>query len=159
MKMKRLATLAALAVTLLAGCAKEVYIADICYDEHWLMTITNKSDAPVVCFTPERANLPAPGKDGGLPAVLSERERKSAIAVPAKSVARITIVEDGEPDIFEEYGVDDVVQFYIFDKDIFDNTPWEEIVSGGLWLAKYSFTAKQLIDAGKSIVYPPLQKN
>ena len=106
--MKRLATLAALAVTLLAGCAKEVYIADICYDEHRLMTITNKSDAPVVCFTPERANLPAPGKDGGLPAVLSERERKSAIAVPAKSVARITIVEDGEPDIFEEYGVDDV---------------------------------------------------
>lgn len=158
MRMKIHNVLAALAVTLLAGCAKEVYIADISYGEHWLMTVTNKSDTPIVCFTPAKANLPAPGKDGGLPAVLSERERKSAIAVPAKSVARVTIVDDGEPDIFEEYGVDDSVQFYLFDKDIFDKTPWEEIVSGNLWLAKYSFTAKQLIDAGKSIVYPQVQK-
>lgn len=158
MSMRRFLFAAVAAIPFLCACTKEVYVDDIHYQEHYLMTITNKSDVPVVCLTPAKGSLPAPGKDGGLPSVLNEREKKSAVVIPAKSVARITVVEDDSLDILEEYGVDDSVQFYIFDKDVFENTPWEDIVVGELWLAKYSFTAKQLIDAGKSIVYPQTKK-
>lgn len=155
MDMKKYVVAAIAALALICGCDRSASV----YPEtqrQWyyeLMTVTNRTDAPVVLFVAEKSSVPASGEAGGLPATLSQREKDSALTIPAKSTTEIYIEENGSKDILEEYGVEDRVFFYIFDKTVFEGTEWSKIVEESLWLAKYSFTPNELISCGKKITY------
>lgn len=54
---------------------------------------------------------------------------------------------------FESYHKDDKVTFYVFDATVFNNVEWAEIVNRGKCLAKYQYSAREVVERDKSIVY------
>lgn len=51
----------------------------------------------------------------------------------------------------------DTVSFFIFDKDVVDNTPWADVVQNYMVLQRYDFTKADLERIRCQIYYPPTE--
>lgn len=155
MKKVVIAIFAALAALSVVSC--DVSLNDpkpITPTRKYLLNIENRSDHDVVWYVPAHGAFPCE-LAGALPGVLTETEREKEFhRLAAHSYVDVVITEDSYKSNIETYHPKDRVNFYFFDAKVLDSESWEDIVAGEKWLAKYSYSADDVILMNKKIRYP-----
>lgn len=116
---------------------------------YYLLTLDNQSDVDVIWFVPFHKGGSSTAEQ--LPESL-EGTKNCQFETEAHNRLSVRISQSkGSP--FESYKKDDVVPFYVFDAKVFKEESWTGILEGEKWLAKFSYSAKEVIDMDKKIVY------
>lgn len=123
--------------------------------EYYLMTLYNNSSISTVWVFPEHGDVPC-DVAGALPDVQDEEDGATVVCriAPKRSV-NIVIHDDGNDSAFETYHIDDSLPVYVFAEKDFDSIPWSQLKAEKKWLAKYSFTVEEMIEADQWIEYRP----
>ena len=150
---KHVFTAAALVATVIlsaVSCSRGSMDRDYETPNYYLLTLDNQSSTDVVWFVPYHGNV-ACGEAGRLPESLSGTDY---CQFPTKAHDRFRVNVTGEKGgPFESYHKDDKVSFYVFDAAVFNSLEWSEIVRDEKWLAKFQYTAREVVDKDKKIVY------
>ena len=152
---KSAAILLAFGALLLSACSKCIDDNDYYYvAEHYLLTISNRTDSTIVWYVPEHGDVDCESVTGELPAELSAKQKNEFSTVAARSHEDIYIIDDGETSNLETYHPEDTVTFYFFGKKTLEKHSWAEIVENRMWLAAYSYSVEDMIKADKLVSFP-----
>lgn len=124
------------------------------YDQYYVFSIVNNTPDTLVWFVPPHGSVPCEAVTGELPEEMTETlEQYFFVANPLRQTAFSC---NNRPPLspIEEYHPEDLVTFYFFSPKVLRETPWSEIVENKLWLARYTYSARQVIDMNKLISYP-----
>jgi len=120
---------------------------------HYLLTFINDSDETVSWFVPEHGNDEDDSIKGALPDTLTSYLKDNFYEVAAHRKSEFYIVDSANKCPLEGYHPDEIVDFYVFSAKTLSSNSWKAIVSRKMWLAKYSYSVQDMIDAGKVIRY------
>lgn len=125
-------------------------------EEKFLLDIENRSDRDIVWYVPAHGAFPCE-LAGELPGVLTDEEKKTEFhSLAAHTYVEVVTTEGDKKSNIETYHAKDKVNFYFFDAKVLESESWEDIVSGSKWLARYSYSADDVILMNKVIRYPAL---
>lgn len=148
------------ALALLVGsCTKDAYYDYV--EEHFLLCIKNLTDSDVLMYVPPRAEAPLFEQPLEKPAEIFPLFcRYDFYTVKAHQSTNLYVTERGTLSSIETYLPEDAVTFYFFDPEVLgpmdemNDEKWAAIIDGEKWLARYTYTAQQVIDMDKVISFP-----
>jgi len=156
MVMKKIFAILATAVATCLVVACDMDFIDDAYvsTSRYLLSVQNVSDTDVIWFVPDHGDVDCKDVTGELPETLTARLETNFYSAKAKSYNSIYIYDGGVTSTLETYHADDLVTFYFFDAKVFETTDWATIKADKLWLARYTYSAEDVINMNKLIVYP-----
>jgi len=122
--------------------------------DNYVFSIVNNTADTLVWFVPEHGDVACDEVTGDLPVELTPELKNYFFYVGPLRQTAFSVTNQPPFCPLEEYHPNDTVTFYFFSPKTLRENEWSEIVEQKLWLAKYSYTAQQVIDMNKLITYP-----